>query len=480
MDLVVANAPQLINEPGQLVDPASDGRNEIGFESLIAESGSTIGVLRARLALDDQMSRLQREIESTEACITGIIGALPTGNVLVASAGLTVTGFVAIAVGFVFYEVFSLSASTATIIGILGMVSIVAGVGYRFRDLASRKQEEDALGSRQSLLNRQMSKCHADILAIESINDLSGASWDVQLRDLQGQHSIFESMVPVLGKLKTADARLQLSRTRLVDCKRYSDDAQKSWASVLVQQGLSDEMRPSDVHAIAANLDVIAKRKRRLDDRKAELARREAELSDLVNRIEQLLIDLDTRPESSDALAQIRQLSRLLNDRREAKQQRKLLKKSARKLKKQRSKIIAKRRDLQTSLNRVFIRAGVSDLAELEQLSRSHCGALELKNQCDDANDVIMRQLHGKDLAADELYVILEKHDCSKLKIEIEHLGVQIYEASQTLAKLHEEQGQKKQELQQLLDDSSFDAAKLEIKVVRQQLDDAQRRWRVW
>jgi uncharacterized protein YhaN len=480
MDLIVANAPQLINEPGQSSHSTTVGRNEMGFESLIADSGSAIRVLRTRLALDDQQQRLQREIESTENSIATISGGLPTGKVLVTSAGLTVAGFVAVAVGFVFYDVFSIGASAATLIGILGMISIVAGVGYRILDLASRKQEEVAVTSRQSLLNRQISQCHADITAIESINDLSGASWDIQLCDLQERHSVLELMVPVLGKLKTADARLQLSRARLADFKRYADEAEQSWANALVQQGLPAGMRPSDVHAIATNLDVIAKRKRRLDDRKAELARREAELADLVNRIEQLLIDLDTQPESLEPAAQIRQLSRLLNEQRESKQQRKLLKKTTRKLKKQRNKIIGRRQDLQTSLNRIFIRAGVSDLAELVQLSRSHCEVLELKSQCDDASGVIRQQLEGKEFDVNDLYAVLDGHDGSELKGEIERLSGLICEASETLARLHEEQGQKKQELQQLLDDPSLAAAKLELTVVRQQLDDAQRRWRVW
>ncbi len=482
MELVVANAPQLIVDSDRSeADSSNSTIDELGFESMLSELGSEIGVLRTRLELDDQQTRLQREIEAEEVRISNRSGRLlPSGNVLILSAGLTIAGFVGMAVGFVFAEVFSIGAAAATLIGIMGVVSFASGIGYRILKSLHMKQLVAAGIARHSLLSRQQTKCRADIKTIETSNNLGSASWDIQLRDLGAQHSQLESMVPVLGKLKTASARLKLSRTRLGDCQRNSDEAQKSWKSVLVEQGLPAELRPCDVHAIADNSDVIAQRKRRLEDRKAELLRREADLTDLVNRIEQILVEMDIQPESSDAAGQIQQLSRLLDSQRKAKQQRKALKKSARKLKKQRNKIIAERQELETSLNRVFVRAGVSDLAGLELLSQSHSGVLELKSRSHEAREVILQQLKDKDFGERELYAILDKHNGPDLRDEIDRMGIQLVQSTDLLANLHEQQGQKKQELQQLLEDPSLDAAKLERNVVRQQLANAQERWRVW
>ena len=482
MDLVVANAPQLIVDSDRSeADASNSAIDELGFETMLAEMGCKMGVLRTRFELDEQQARLRREIEAEEARISNRSGRLlPSGKVLMLSAGLTIAGFVGMAVGFVFAEVFSLGAVVATLIGILGAVLFACGIGYRILKSLHMKQQVAAGIARHSLLSRQQAKCHADIGATEIDNNLSGGSWDMKLRDLGAQHSQLVSMVPVLGKLKTASARLKLSRTRLADCQRNSDEAQKSWSSVLVEQGLPEGLRPRDVHAILDNSDVIAQRKRRLEDRKAELLRRESDLADLVSRIEKLLIELDIQPESSNAAGQIQQLNRLLDSQREAKQQRKALKKSASKLKKQRNKIIAERQELETSLNRVFVRAGVSDLAELELLSQSHCGALELKSRSDEASEVILQQLKDKDFGEHDLYAILDKHNVPDLMDEIARMGVQLDESTDLLAKLHEQQGRKKQELQQLLEDPSLDSAKLERNVARQQLDDAQRRWRVW
>ncbi|MBT6849193.1 MAG: AAA family ATPase, partial [Planctomycetaceae bacterium] len=480
MDLVVANAPQLVSEVGKSTVSTGTGFDETEFETLLAELGSDIGVLRTRLALDDRQARLQRELEATESCIANNIGGLPAGGVLVCSAGLTITGFAATAVGFAFPEAFALGSFAATLIGAIGVVCCTAGISYRLWDSLRRKQRATANLSQRTLLKQQNVKCRDDIDAIQSKHDLSGAAWDQQLRELQEQHVKLESMVPVLANLKTANARRQLSRTRLADFQRNADEAQKSWARVLVEQGLPTEMRPSDVHLIADNSEVVAQRKRRLDDRKAELVRREADLSNLVNRIEQLLIDLDIQPESTEAALQIRQLSQLLNGHRGAKQQRKELKKSMRKLKKQRNKLVAKRQKLETSINRVFVRAGVSDLAELEQLSQDHCGVLALKNRCEEASNAIQRQLKGKEFDEHELYSIMDKHSRSELSEEIERFEQQRTNSSELLANLHEEQGRKKLELQQLLNDTSLDSAKLERNVVRKQLEDAQRRWRVW
>jgi uncharacterized protein YhaN len=482
MELVVANAPQLIVDSDRSeADSSNSIIDELGFESMLSELGSEISVLRTRLELDDHQTRLQIEIDAEKLRISDRSGRmLPPGNVLMLSAGLTIAGFVGMVVGFVFAEVFSIGAAAATLIGILGFLSFASGIGYRILKSLRLKQLVAAGISRHSLLSRQQTKCRADIETIEINNNLSEGSWDIQLRNLGEQHSQLESMVPVLGKLKTANARLKLSRTRLVDCQRNSDAAQTSWTSVLVEQGLPAELRPSDVHAIADNSGVIAQRKRRLEDRKAELLRRESDLADLVNRIEQILVEMDIQPESSDASSQIQQLNRLLDSQRKAKQQRKVLKKSARKLKKQRDKIITERRRLETSLNRVLVRAGVSDLAELELLSQSHSGALELKNQSHEAREVILQQLKDKEFGEHELYAILDQHSKSELQDEIAQMGVQLVQSTDLLANLHEQQGQKKQELQQLLDDRSLDAAKLERNVVRQQLANAQGRWRVW
>jgi uncharacterized protein YhaN len=479
MDAVLANAPQLIVVSDQ--NEAHSAIDDLGFEQMLTDMGSDIGALRTRLELDDQQMRLQREIEAEENQIAIRSGRLlPSGNVLMVSAGLTISGFVGIVVGVLFAEVFFLDAAVATLIGILGAVAFACGISYRMLKSLHMKQQASAGIARHSLLSRQQTKCYADINALEINNDRGGGSWDVQLRDLGAQHSQLESMVPLLGKLKTASARLKLSRTRLADCQRNSDEAQKAWASVLVEQGLPRGLQPCDIHAISANSDVIAQRKRRLDDRKAELVRRESDLADLVNRIEQLLIELDIQPESSNAAVQIQQLNRLLNSQREAKQQRKALKKSARKLKKQRNRIIAKRQDLETSLNRVFVRAGVSDLAELELLSQSHCVALELKSRSDEASELILQQLKDQDFDEHDLYEVLDKHNVPDLMAEIARMGVQLDESTDALAQLHELQGQKKQELQQLLKDHTLDSAKLERNVVQQQLADAQRRWRVW
>ncbi len=482
MDLVVANAPQLIVDSDRNKSDASKSViDELGFETMLSEMGSEIGMLRTRLELDDQQTRLQREIDAEEVCLSSSSDhLLPSGKVLILSSGLTISGFVGLAVGFLFAEVFSLDAAVATVIGIMGAVLFACGIGYRILKSLQMKQQVAAGIARHSLLTRQLTKCRADIDSIELNNKLGGGSWEIQLRELGAQHSQLESMVPVLGKLKTAVARLKLSHTRLADCQRNSDEAQKSWISVLAEQGLPAELRPCDVHTISDNSDVIAQRKRRLEDRKAELVRRESDLSDLVNRIAQLLIELDVQPESSNATAQIQQLNQLLDAQREAKQQRKTLKKSARKLKKQRSKIIAERQDLETSLNRVFVRAGVLDLAELELLSQSHCDALELKRRSDDASEAILQQLNDKDFGEHDLYAVLDKHNGADLLDEITRMGVQLDEFTESLAILHEQQGQKKQELQQLLEDPSLDSAKLERNVVREQLADAQRRWRVW
>ncbi|MBT4692276.1 MAG: AAA family ATPase, partial [Planctomycetaceae bacterium] len=480
MDLVVANAPQLIWGDAQGVASSSVGFDESGFEQLLADLGSEIGLLRTRLELDDQKTRVQRELESTEEYISSSVGGLPSGLVLAASAGLTVTGFAAFAVGFAFPAVFSIGAATGTLIGMLGVVLFGFGVGCRMLESLRRKQKVAVATTRRSLLKRQNAECQSNIEAIELINDFGGASWEIQLRDLREQHSLLESMVPMLGKLKTVNARLQLSKTRLADCQRNADEAQKSWVSVLGEQGLPLELQPDDLHAIADNSDIIAQRKRRLDDRKAELARREADLADLVVRIEQILIDLDMQPESLEPANQLRQLSRLLNQQREAKQQRKILKKSSRKLRKKRRKIIEQLQELETTLNRVFVRAGVSDLAELEQLSQNHSDALELRSRCDNANDVILERLKDSEFGENELFLVLDEYNELELRDEVERLRQQVKVFSESLANLHEEQGQKKQVLQHLLDDNSLDAAKLERTVVGQQLADAQRRWRVW
>ena len=482
MDLVVANAPQLIvDSDGNGTGSSNSAIDELGFETMLAEMGSAIGVLRTRLELDDQQTRLRREIEAEEVFICNENGRLlPSGKVLVLSAGLTIAGFVGLAVGFLFAEVFSLGAATATLIGILGVVLFTCGIGYRLLKSVYVKQQVAAGVARHALLTRQQTKCDADIDAIELNNKLGAGSWDMQLRELRAQHSQLESMVPVLGKLKTVVARLKLSRTRLADCQRNSDEAQKSLTSVLVEQGLPVELRPCDVHAISDNSDVIAQRKRRLEDRKAEFVRRESDLSDLVNRIEQMLAELDIQPQSSNAAVQIQQLNQLLNDQRDAKQQRKVIKKAARKLKKQRQKIISERQNLETALNRVFVQAGVSDLAELELLSQRHCGALKMKRQSTEASEVIFQQLKDTEFSEHELYAVLDKHNGTELRDEIARLRVQRDESVERLAELHEQQGQKKQELQQLLNDPSLDSAKLERNVLRQQLADAQRRWRVW
>jgi uncharacterized protein YhaN len=480
MDLVVANSPQLIYDAERALDSSKVGFDEIAFETLLGALGSKLGVLRNRLVLDDQQQRLLREMAATDVFISEKIGGLPDARVLGASAGLTIIGFVGAVIGFAFPTPFSLGAVAAMWSGLLGSMLLVAGIGFRVLDSLRRKQLLTKGLSRQSLLSQQNAKCRDDIQAIELKNDLSGAALDIQLREIQEQHSVLESMVPVLGKFKSAKARLQLSRTRLSDSQHNVDEAEKTWARVLVEQGLPEALLPCDVHAIADNLDVIAQGKRRLDDRKAELKRRKADLDDLVNRIEQLLLDVDSQPQSTDPAQQIRQLNQLLNELREAKQQRKVLKKSVRKLKKRRNKVIAKRVDLETSLNRVFVQAGVSDLAELEKLAQSHCGSLELKRRCDEANEAILQQLNDKDFDENELFSLLEKYSSSELLDETQRLSGSLSNGSQLLSTLHEKQGQKKQELHQLLSDSSLEVSKLELAVAQQQLADAQRRWRVW
>ena len=95
----------------------------------------------------------------------------------------------------------------------------------------------------------------------------------------------------------------------------------------------------------------------------------------------------------------------------------------------------------------------MSDLAELELLSQSHSGALELKSRSNEAREVILQQLKDKDFGERELYAILDKHNGPDLLDEIAGMGVQIDQCTDLLANLHEQQGQKKQELQQLLDD---------------------------
>ena len=476
LNLVAENAPNLIFAE----DTVRAEFDEIGFEDLLIDVGSRIKAVRTRLELDDQQKRLQRDIEAVNESIVNNSDTFPTAKVLALSAVLTIVGFAAMVVGFIFPQLFKLESALGSFIGFLGIASSATGISYRILKSHQKQQKVRNAEKRRTLLGHQNTQCVADIATLDASRTLSEAPWDIQLRDLRDQHTRLESMVPMLGKVKTENARYKLARTRLDDCQRNSKEARASWRNVLIELGLPSQLLPHDLHAIAENSDLIALRKRRLDDRNAELLRRESDLKALVIRIEQLLIDMEIQPESTEASAQIRQLGRLLSQHRDAKQQRKSIRKSSRKLKKLRNKKIAEQQALQTSLNRAFIRAGVSDLTELEKLAKSHIVTLEMRARCIAADDAILQQLKDKQFTEDELHQKLKEHDELSAKEQTTKLQNQLQELSDALAHLYEDQGKKKQTLQYLLDDTTLENAKSERAVVREKLEEAQRRWRVW
>ncbi|MEC7566968.1 MAG: AAA family ATPase [Planctomycetota bacterium] len=486
MDVAADELRQIENEwfeaRSQAAPELLDGGPARGvqLETRISENGRLVANLRKRMSLEQQVERLDREIQAIDQRQLGHADELPSAKTLIIAGSIFMAGFALLVTGLIFGDLFALEPATATFIAALGTAGLVSGVAYRFLDSYNRAKFAEVSLRRRTLLRQQREQSQQEVEVLAVAQAPAGALLDVQLRELEKKQVMLESLIPQAARLRGAQAAQQLAQSRLEESITYRDDAISVWESALSHQSLPAGMQVNDIHTICDNSESLATQKRRLDDRKAELQRRQSDACDLALRIEQILFDLQLEPESSDPAEQIRQLNRVLTEQRLLHKQRKGVKKKVRRIKRQMLEVTGKMQQAQTQMNRVFVSAGVTDLHEMESLAREYAQTSQLQHHCHSITEHIESVLKRENLEVSDLQSSMDVHDEGRLQDELETVIQELGDCRGMLANAHEDQGQRKLQLKQLAKNQSLAEARMELACVNQRLLEAQNRWRIW
>jgi uncharacterized protein YhaN len=455
---------------------AAKGRRPEELQQALAAAGQKVALLRRRVQIEeriDELTRRRQELEFAGDEIDRFEG-LPL-RYTVALAIVFSLGFMLLSIGLVgTWQNWIASATPYWLFGCLFTF------GSAVTKLVLERRTDENLSDNQRDLDRvrgQLADIKKERDEIDAELPTGGGALDVRLREAEAELREIQRLMPLAGERAAAEQKAEAAQRKLTAAQEAFKTARHRWREALRGVGLPEDFAPQKVRHVVRSGDAVVELRRRREIRRDELEQREREMLAMASRVQQLLADCRLTPKSDDAQEQLRQLGQTLAHEKEVLALRDGTLRAARKLRRERARLVHAIRQACRRRSALLATAGVADMVAFRQVAADTAKAQQLRQERDEWTAKITAALAGRYSEAEIAGVMAA--DGPDLRARWDQRGTHVAELRSRLASLHERRGACTYEMQQLAADRRLSETQMELAIVGDELRQAMRRWQV-
>ena len=465
------SAQEVVRAFTQQLESALAAHGETSINTAMQRASEQVTLLRQRLAADDRLEALTRNLREAEAERHELLGQamLPMPAVLV------VGGIFMVSAALLVLSVFT-GWWWGLFFGVLGVAGAVfAGAAKVFleRTTSNRLDECEEQIDR---LRVQIRQAKLDREALDKQIPSGGGPLAARLDKAEKQLAAFEELVPLDQRCQTAAHNAEAAKQQAEQAAGVVSAARRRWREGLQAARLPENFHPRQIRQWSAQSDHLLQLHRRLEMREEELKQQRAQYDGLAGRIRQMLVDCGLEVRETEPLGQLKALCDAAVEQETRLKRREELRRDLRRLRRQRAKCDEGLAHLKSRRRRLLRDVGLKNEKELRELTGRQAEFEDLRRERETVGREIAAVL-GDQISEEAVAALLE----NPLRLETTRgeLAEALAAVDRQLPERFERRGRMAEQLRAMLDDRRLAARRLDLGVVEQRIAEAAARWQV-
>ncbi len=266
--------------------------------------------------------------------------------------------------------------------GILGLVAVVAGIGIKIYVERSNARKLEGNQRQLSLLISQIEQVREESSAIDAKLPPGEGAAEYHMEKAEQQLAALEQLVPYQTQRHEIERQIDSAEQHAAELQRSLRASLNRWKDLLKRARLPVDLTPVQVRDVLARYDEMGDLRRRKDQRQEELEQKRRELTQVTERIDQLIAETDVRfPAEWSVLEKLRRLGERLAENEAKIQRREALREQARQLRRQGNKWKTLLAQQSRRRRQLLVEYGVDSSQELMERAERYSDYLRLVNE---------------------------------------------------------------------------------------------------
>jgi uncharacterized protein YhaN len=455
------------------------GRNVENLEDALDKAGQLVKQLRRRVKLEDRVEQMERQEEELAQEHHEVMDSqVQRIRILVGIGIMFVFGFVLVLTGIFGWRIMPMPAELCWGLAFLGLICVAMSVAWKIVVERTTQEELDTNSRRRETLEREIEQAIDDRIELDRLLPHGSTDFAARLETAERELKELESMAPIHQERTEARRRIQDAKRNTSGVLEEAQEARKRWRRALRQCGLPETLTAKQVRQLGAHHQKKSKIEEQLGRRRERLEKLANDRNALVERLQTLYEEVGIGNVSEDPQIQMSQLAAALAGQREMAQQRRSLQREEKEIRGELANGLRTLRRLQRGREALFAEARVTDDEELRQRVELLDRVAALQQRHEQLTDQVAGIL-GTHCSDEEIERVLTQHSPERLQADFENLVSRLRDCQGHKGQLHQRSGEINQEMKSLAENERLATAKFELECVRQQLKDAQHRWRI-
>ena len=455
-------------------DKSECGVTDVDLE--VAKNGERIRAIRERIGVTQRLGELNKN--------TDILGSkraywshrqLPSITQLAVLGILFVTGTIFLLTLLFLSHYLSLSGVSRVACLAFGVAGIAGSLIGKFACQLHARQQLDKYANKLEIANTQNEQL---VSLRNSLNEKIGeapAGYEALLKAAEQRSDMLAGILPVKARVDAALNKVSKKQAHFDAQQTRHQEVTTAWENALTELGIPAHLSPSMVKTCVKSGEEFRAKQQRIQWLKSELADRARDLDNISYRVATIYKDIGAEQESIDLLPGIRNLSGLLLAEERKEHRANELQLAVDRETYELNRLEGQLFELERKSNQLLIGYGVCDLQSLIE-NVAHWSEIGEKLN---AIAELDQQLQPFLAVASQTNHTLDNYSMRELISVVEEVQEQLDDFDLSIAKLNQEIGSVRHQLDDCVADRSFDDAALEVNRIGACLDSHVRDWQV-
>jgi uncharacterized protein YhaN len=458
------------------IESAITGGEKHGLPTNVEAAADLVAQLRRRQQVEQRIATARSDADDLRQQAHEVVEEQTvSGGLFVFLMAMFMLGFVALAAWWLLPSTtLGKYGGWIALGGILG--SVVAGL-IKFVKEASAADRFDAYHQQVETAYKQLDDAEEEKARLDRELPLKGGSVAARLQNAERHLAELERIVPIESQRREAAQQSTSAERRHKLAEEKHAAAVGNWKARLRALGLPEDVSPENLATMAGQCERLAELEARIENRRADLQRRQREFAVVSQRIVALAEETALRKEKAASLEQLDHLRAQYHQHMQRVAQRKDIRERAKALRTETVKHGQGAAGLRRRRDALFQKCGVADEQELRQLAAKHDEAEDLRKKRVGVTREIIAAI-GKHGAEADFAPFLAPEQIGRLEHDWEALTTQAEELDRELKDALQRRGALVEQQRTTAADQSLAIKHIELDLVEQQIKTAVAAWR--
>ena len=442
----------------------------------VAKNGERIRTIRQRIGVTQRLAELTKHRESLASKREyWSHRQLPSITQLAVLGISFVTGTIFLLTLLFLSNYLSLSGVSRVACLTFGVTGIGGSIIGKFACQINARQKLDKYANKLDIANTQNDQLVSLRISLNEKIGESAQGYEALLQEAEHRSVTLAGLLPVKSRVDAASNKVTEKQAQFDAQQTRLQEITTVWENALSELGIPKHLSPSMVKTFVNSGEEFRAKQQRILWLKSELADRARDLDNISFRVASIYTDIGVEQESTDLLSCIRNLSGLFLAEERKEHRVNELQLAVDRESYELNLLEGQLLELERKSNQILIRYGVCDLQSLIENVTAWSEIGETLNAIAELD----QQLQPFLAAASQTSHTLDNYSMRELISEVENVQEELDGVDLEIAKLNQEIGGVRHQLENCIADRSFDVAALEVNRIGVCVDSHVRDWQV-